>query len=113
MTVITRDAERARLFQTGRAQTRQINRGSTTLELAETQVALQHYKTKLLTALQTQDQTAINQALDQLITLRSTQTALTLKQIKESGQELTPFIIQTERERYYTDCAQLIAAASL
>lgn len=112
MTVITRDSDRARLFNAGRQQTRQINQGSASLELAQTQVALEHYKKKLLSALETQDTVAIDQCITQLITLRSTQCALRLKQYQEKGQTLTPALIKAERHQYAIDCAQLIAAAT-
>lgn len=111
MTISPRDAERARQFLANRNQTRQINRGSTALELAQVQTALDHYKNKLASAMAANDSTAIDQALNQLITLRSTQCVLRLKQKQEIGQ-LTPEIIKNERDHYYTDCYQLISTAA-
>ena len=78
--ISSRDAARARAFQAGRAQVRQVTQGSTTLELAEVRAALEHYKTKLQQAVATQNSSVIDQLLEQLFTLRSTQSALTLKQ---------------------------------
>lgn len=106
-----RDAERARQFQTNRNQTRQINQGSATLELAQVHAALDHYKNKLTAAITVNDESTIENTINQLITLRSTQCALRLKQKQEAGQ-LTPEIIKAERDSYYADCYQLISTTA-
>lgn len=111
MTLSPRDAERARQFQTNRSQTRQINQGSAALELAQIHTALDHYKNKLTAAITANDENAIDNAISQLITLRSTQCALRLKQKKEAGQ-ITPEIIKAERDSYYADCYQLLSTIS-
>lgn len=108
MTLSPRDAERARQFQVNRNQARQISHGSAALELAQVHTALDHYKNKLTAAIAANDESAIDNAINQLITLRSTQCALRLKQKQEVGQ-LTPEAIETERNDYYTDCFRLIS----
>lgn len=111
MTLSPRDAERARQFQTNRSQTRQINQGSAALELVQVHTALDHYKNKLAAAITANDKSAIDNAISQLITLRSTQCALRLKQKQETGQ-ITPEIIKAERDSYYADCYQLLSTIS-
>ena len=106
-----RDAERARQFQANRHQARQIASGSTALELAQTQVALEHYKNKLAAATAAHDADTIEQTINQLITLRSTLCALRVKQ-KQENNELTPAIIAVERDAYYADCYRLISATA-
>ncbi len=111
MTPSPRDAERARQFQANRQQTRQLSQGSAALELAQVHTALDHYKNKLAAAITANDEAAIENAINQLITLRSTQCALRLKQQEQNGQ-LTPEIIKAERDSYYADCYRLISTTA-
>lgn len=108
-----REAERARRFQTNRRQTRQLTNGNITLELAQVFTALNHYRTKLATALEKNDRPIVDQCLNQLITLRSTQCALNLKRYQETGQPVTPALIKAERAAYYADCAKLVALSAV
>lgn len=108
-----RDTERVRRFQANRHQTKQINNGNTTLELAQVFTALNHYRTKLISALEQNNRPLVDQCLNQLITLRSTQCALSLKRYQETGQSVTPALIKAERNAYYADCAKLVAISAV
>lgn len=112
MTLSPRDTERARQFQANRQQTRQLERGNTLLELAQLQTAMQHYRTKLVSALESNDSSAANNYISQLITLRATQCALNLRHLRETGQAVDAAVIQAEQTAYAADCARLIAATA-
>ena len=101
---------RASALTEGKRQAGHINRQPATAQLAELQLAFSHYKNKLLNALDSGDAATAELTLNQLISLRGTQTALRLQDCREHGILINKVLVDQERQRFYEDCAQLIAA---